>query len=81
MAFWIELHCDAREWATTKVGAPACVTTRGEQPGVLVHNTQEAVVSGIRYLRARAKDIGWIQSEGAWICSVCQKIRAGTYKG
>lgn len=65
MAFWLELHCD-----TPANEAPSgCAQMKADHPGVLVRN--QDVSDGIKWLRDRAKALGYTKTRTGWRCRVC----------
>lgn len=73
MAFWIEIHCDARE--TTDLGEPNCVTVNADNPGILVDSQNKHILKGANTLRENARKKGWKRTKYGWACHVCSTRR------
>jgi len=75
MAFWLEIHCDARK--TTDIGKPNCITVNADNPGVLVNSQNKHILSGANILRETARKNGWKLTKDGWICHICAKAKNG----
>ena len=67
MAYWLEIHCDARLTGQdpTHPLQAACATQNGDNVG--------GFVTSIRGLSATARKQGWTHLEdGRWICPGCR---------